>query len=265
MPSVHWKFGPFHRDACSAIYHGCGRQSIRPHYLIGAVLGAIQAKNTGIQNIALVEFGVATGLGLRCLLDVADVLRTHLDLTVHVVGFDNRTGLPAPRDYRDHPEIWSASQFAMGADYTALEEEARRRGGELVIGDVSSTLPAYKWHSPDGVRRVIAFCSIDVDYYSSTTPITSWLGSVDRETLLPATPLYFDDVIANWTYSDWAGEGLAIREFNEGMGKRKIELKNEQLRLFALHAFDHPVRTGEGEHRVPFEIFLDELRSYWWK
>jgi hypothetical protein len=256
-PDVHAKFGPHYKRALRAIWRASRRRGARKAYVIGSVLAALQAKNCGRNRVALIEFGVATGGGLRAMMDIADCIRREMQMDVSVIGFDNRFGLPEPSGYRDHPEIWSKNQFAMDLDYKRIDEEVRARGGELVIGDVRDTLESFELGD-----RVLAFASIDVDYYTSTLPITEWLRDLRSSSLLPASVLYFDDVLSNWTYSSHAGEALAIAEFNESSDRRKIELKHDGLHLYALHDLAHPIRTGEEKSEVPLEIFLSSLMRY---
>ena len=39
------------------------------------------------------------------LCELATVLRREFDLDYRIIGLDSGTGLPDPRDFRDHPEI----------------------------------------------------------------------------------------------------------------------------------------------------------------
>ena len=211
LPSVHPKFGRHYKHAMSALVKCSRKRGAKKSYTIEAILGALQAKNCGCNNITFIEFGVASGNGFRSLMIVANVIRNELNMNVKVLGFDNRTGLPVPKDFRDHPEVWNAKQFAMDQNYEAIDACAKRNKGELVIGDIAETLPKYSF----GDSEVLAFASIDVDYYSSTKPITNWLATLPSKNLLPASVLYFDDVFNNWMYSQAAGEELAINEFNK--------------------------------------------------
>lgn len=267
LPDVHPVFGPHHKKAALLLYEAVQLQPTSRRHAVGCVIGALQAKNLGLQKIYFIEFGVATGKHFRVLLNVADLIRQHFDLQVEVLGFDNRSGLPAPQDYRDHPEIWSENQFQMGEAYHDLDREAQERVGKLVIGDIAETLPAYafpEFAKPEIQTAALGFCAIDVDYYSSTVPILAWLETLPHQLLLPGTPLYFDDVFVNWTYSAFAGEQLAIHEFNERQSQRKIELKEPDMKLYTLQAFDHPVRTGANRQRIAFEIFVQELKRYFY-
>jgi hypothetical protein len=255
------KFGRWWRVAVDCLWAGARSPTVRANYLCGSIIGALQAKKLGLRKIYLIEFGVATGGGFRSLVAVGDLIRSHFDIGVEVVGFDNRDGLPAITDYRDHPEIWSSTQFAMDDLFDGLDDFAKANGARLIIGDIADTLPAFlrDMNASEGNGAALAFCSIDVDLYSSTVPITAFLEQVEASRLLPATVLYVDDVFVNWTYSRFAGEGLAIDEFNNRNDRRKIELKHKGHKLFALHAFDHEARREVGRVKEPFEIYYKDL------
>lgn len=256
------KFGGWWRAAANSIWQGSRNPAIRPNYLCGATIGALQAKKLGIGRIYLIEFGVATGGGFRSLIAIGHLIRSNFDIDVEVIGFDNRDGLPQNEGYRDHPEIWKPKQFAMAGNFDDLDGFARANGARLIIGDVKETLPRFLEELHAEQREggsAVAFCSIDVDFYSSTTPITEFLEQLDARYLLPATVVYVDDVFVNWTYSAHSGELLAIREFNHRNDRRKIELKHEGLRLFALHAFDHKARNLPATTHEPFEIYYKDL------
>ena len=94
-------------------------------------------------------------------------------------------------------------------------------------------------------------------------PITEWLKNVDSSFLLPASVLYFDDIISMWTYSKFAGESLAIQEFNNESISRKIELKYPSIKLFALHDFENVYRTGESSPLVKLVLFAHDLDRFY--
>jgi hypothetical protein len=124
--------------------------------------------------------------------------------------------------------------------------------------DVNDTLKKFNLKN-----SVLAFASIDVDFYSSTKPIMKWLSDIESSKLLPASVLYFDDVLNNWTYSEYAGESLAINEFNDKSELRKIELKNNILKLYALHDFNNQFRKGVKEPKVHLELFVNIFESFY--
>jgi hypothetical protein len=104
--------------------------------------------------------------------------------------------------------------------------------------------------SPDAP---LGFVSLDADYYSSSkTALRIFKTFPDK--YLPLTILYIDD-IADDTSNPWAGEYLAVQEFNEENELRKVTpfnmlrsqrmLKNGRWidHLYALHVLDHEART----------------------
>lgn len=259
IPFNHPKFGPYYKEALNAILRsrtmrGVGRRS----YVIGSILGALQAKNCGYTEITLIEFGVATGTGFSALMKIAEAIKIEMKMDVKVIGFDNKTGLPEPKGYRDHPEIWKASQFVSGPNFKIIEDEAKKKEHDLVIGDINNTLKHFKIE-----KKIIAFAAIDVDYFSSTLPITEYFKGLDSNSLLPATVLYFDDVLNVWTYSSFTGEELAIRLFNDTTQNRKIELKDRNLKLYALHDFKNVFRTGQKPPKFPLSIFVKKLNEFY--
>jgi hypothetical protein len=251
-------YGHDYKQALLALLSANLHKDMRKDYAIGAILGALQAKYCGYNKITLIEFGVAKGIGFKTLMNVADAIRKKMAINVKVIGFDNRSGLPKPKGYRDHPEVWKTSQYEMGTYYDSIEKIAKNMGGELVIGDVKDTLKDFNLG-----ENLLAFASIDVDYYSSTKPITEWLMNLRADHLLPSTVLYFDDVLSLWTYSSFAGESLAITEFNEISKAKKIELKDKNLKLYALHNFENPYRTGEKTPMVQLHLFISNLEKYY--
>jgi hypothetical protein len=125
---------------------------------------------------------------------------------IEVFGFDTATGLPPPRDYRDHPDVWSAG------DYPMDEKPLRRRlkaNTTLIIGDAAETVPGF---TADASRPPLGFAAFDLDLYSSTREALRVLSSPERR-ILHRVFLYFDDIRRVENHS-FAGERLAISEFN---------------------------------------------------
>jgi hypothetical protein len=181
-------------DACS-----------RPHYLIGLLHAAQQARREGRPSFAAIEFGVAGGDGLLILQAHAAAVERATSIQIRVYGFDTGGGLPdGTRDYRDHPDIWQAGDFAM--DVAALEAKLDRARTALVLGEISKTVISRAIPEPLG------FVIIDVDLYSSTVDALRVLCRPDVPRLRHVA-MYFDDVRYDFNYED-AGELLAIDEFN---------------------------------------------------
>lgn len=224
---------------------------VKKHYALNVGLAVLEAIHCGYGKIAVVEVGVAAGKGLLDLCTAAKYFRDNLGIDVRVFGLDNASGLPAPLDYRDHPEIWRAGEYNMG-DPASLRAKLPDFA-KLMIGDASDLAVEFENELTEDLR--LAFVSIDVDYYTSTVSALK-MFTYAPEKYLPTVPVYFDDMYDFLTYNEWCGEALAIREFNEQNALRKIQRHdNFNIRHFqALHVLDHPMRTGTERFRFPLRI-----------
>ena len=188
----------------------------RAHYGYCVFHAARQARLLGHKQISVLEFGVAGGNGLLNLEYHAMETKKHLDIDIEVYGFDTGEGLPDPVDYRDLPYFWRGGFYEM--DQAKLL--ARLRFAKVVVGRISDTLPTFfEKYKPAPVAAVF----VDLDYYSSTVEAFK-LFEIGRENILPRTYMYFDDIIApeDALYSAFAGERLAILEFNNEHSQQKI-------------------------------------------
>ena len=214
------------------------------------------AAERGIRTVTAIEAGVASGQGMRNMIDVGALVTKETGVKFQIVGFDMGTGLPPPRDYRDHPEVWKSGDFKMPdmAEFQrSLPDHAR-----VIVGDVADTIPAFvKTLTPEAP---LGYAVIDVDYYSSARDTMRVLQG-PPDCYLPATLVYFDDigaVVFPWA-NDWCGERLAIREFNETNELRKLQLDvfrkygriykdSDWLdRVYTLHVLDHKQRRGASD------------------
>jgi hypothetical protein len=179
------------------------------------LFAARQAASLGVSELIAAEFGVARGDGLLIMQTHAKAIQKETGIRFSVVGFDLGSGLPAPKDHRDHPERWKEGEFPM--------EEAHLRKKllpitSLILGDVAETVPAFvaKQSSPLG------FVVVDLDYYSSTMSALRILTLPNRR-ILPLVPLYFDDIDLPENHC-YAGELLAISDFNSHADDVKIDV-----------------------------------------
>jgi hypothetical protein len=217
----------------------------RPHYAYGIWRAACEAKQLGISGITAVEFGVAGGNGLIGMEEAAEAVSTELGIAIEILGFDTGSGMPEAADYRDMPHIWRPGFFAM--DVAALK--SRLTKAQLVLGNVSQTVTNHVFD----VAAPVGFVSFDLDYYSSTKEAFKIFRN-PAETRLPRVFCYMDDTIGDhWeTHSPFAGELLAIQEFNSESEARKIAhvngLKHKLLgqqcwhdAIYVHHDFAHPL------------------------
>jgi hypothetical protein len=217
----------------------------RPYYAYGMYHGAKQALACGESQITVIEFGVAGGNGLVAMESHAKSIEEELGVTIRIVGFDSGQGMPPPTDYRDLPYIWQEGFFGMDKE----KLKARLSRAELRLGPVEQTINEFvnKTYIPP-----IAFIAFDLDYYSSTVSAFKLLDS-SVENFLPRVFCYFDDCIGDdWEiHSEFTGELLAIKEFNEANVYRKIapiaNLRHKRKRpqpwndvMYSFQIFDHP-------------------------
>jgi hypothetical protein len=214
------------------------------HYAYGVYYAARSAASLGIPRITAIEFGVAGGRGLVALEQASAEIERDTGVGIDVVGFDTGEGMPPAVDYRDLPHIWGAGFYKMEPE----KLRARLQRAQLVLGDLAVTLP--QWMR-DPQRSPLGFVAFDLDYYSSTK-VALGLFEGDEASHLPRVYCYFDDVCctALGCMSEFQGELLAIREFNEAHAQRKIARIEQvrahrprweiwQERMFAFHNFAH--------------------------
>jgi hypothetical protein len=219
-----------------------------PHYAWAIYSAARQAKNLGLEAISVIEFGVAGGRGLVALEHAAREISARLGVRVDVWGFDAEKGLPKPIDFRDLPHVWEQGDYQM--DVAKLK--AKLSTAKLVLGNVSQTVIPFL---ESGGFPPIGFVSFDLDYYSSTVAALKIFEGA-ASTRLPRVCCYFDDMIwpEDACHNEFAGEFLAIREFNEQHESMKLCKLNNlrwmmpyadawQEEIYYLHDFSHPLYT----------------------
>ena len=187
-----------------------------PAYLVGTLAAAEQAQSQDLNEMSVVEFGVASGRGLLALEKHAAAVEKETGVHISVFGFDFGTGLPdLLPDYRDHPDRWLPGDFKM-TDEAALRRQLSNRTS-LILGDIAETGPRFlaEGHPP------IGFAAVDVDLYSSASAVLKVFSRSDRR-MLHRTVLYFDDIM-DIQYHAFAGERLAMSEFNTANQDVKID------------------------------------------
>jgi hypothetical protein len=221
----------------------------RQPYAFGLNEAFKRAHALKISKIIILEFGDAEGAGLFNLSEIASKLSKIYKVDYNVIGFDTGTGMPEPKDYRDHPEKYRTGDFPPGK----LTQAKLPNKTRIVYGSISETGPEFIKSLEKG--SVIFFVSIDVDYYSSTKECFE-IFHASAEYFLPSTILYFDDV-NNPDHNEFMGELLAIKEFNSETENKKI-CKMTQLshwrifknalwldQMYFLHVLDAAYRKPE--------------------
>jgi hypothetical protein len=206
--------------------------------------------------LTAIEFGVADGAGMLDICAIARDVSRETGVAFDIVGFDTGTGLPPLKDHRDHPEIWSQGDFAtVGRD---AFEAALPANARMYWGDVANTLDAAL--AAITADAPVGFVSHDMDIYSATRRALD-VYAAPAEKLLPVGIAYFDDTlgspvrIGSLMRNRWAGQLLAIDEFNAVNTHRKVDvirtlkyrrpLDHEQWleQIYGVHILDHPARN----------------------
>jgi hypothetical protein len=216
-----------------------------PWFAYGMLEAARQAHALGKPALTAVEFGVAGGNGLVTMERYAAEIAHLTGVRWEIIGMDmGPGGMPPAASNRDLPYAWQAGQFEM--DVPKLK--ARLHRAQVILGDVHETIDELL------ARELppVGFVSYDMDYYTSTVPALR-LFDAPAERLLPRPFVYLDDVVgdADELHSKFAGELLAVEEFNAAHDNRKIapiyglEYKRIipavwNLQMHVAHLFDHP-------------------------
>ena len=222
----------------------------RPGYALGLWLATIQAAKMGIKKLSVIEFGVAFGHDLLNLCNICSLITDSTDVEFEIYGFDSDVGMPEILDYKDHPEIWHTGQFK--SDHDAIRRNLTPNA-QLISGNIKNTLDDFV---KTKLREdcPLGLVSVDVDLYSSAKQCLELFKAGTPKCYLPTTIVWMDDINDLLTCNNWAGEALAIQEFNAESEFRKLqELRVRQNHppagwhdhLYGLHVLNHPARTGE--------------------
>jgi len=188
----------------------------RPNYLFGLLRAADEAILENVSEISAIEFGVANGNGLLILANHAAAVEKETGVKIKVFGFDTGGGYPPfGGDYRDQPDIQGPGYFPM--DEVALRKKLRSNT-TLIIGDVAKTVPEF---ISNRNNPAIGFIAVDICLYTAAREALKILSSPERRMLLKI-PMFFRN-IAGFHWHSFAGERLAISEFNKENFGVKIE------------------------------------------
>ncbi len=228
---------------------------LRPQHAYALLNASDLAKSLGCNTISIIEFGVAAGAGLINLQTIAKKITSFTGISIDIYGFDSGSGMPSPKSYKDHPELYQTGDFPM--DFEKLSEKLDKNT-QLFLGPISETIS--KFQSKDLSNAPIGFISIDVDYYSSTVDALTLLESSCSASFLPRVVIYLDD-LEDLSHNSWCGEQAAIHEFTAKNPLRPIE-KHPFLRgyrlfknarwidhIYQCHVLDHKMRNELNTNR----------------
>jgi hypothetical protein len=221
---------------------------VRRQHAFGLLKAADEARARGLRRVTVVELGVASGTGLLNICELGVRITDETGVEFRVAGFDTGEGMPPPADYRDHPELYKEGWFPM--DREALECSLPANA-EIHFGPIAETMKSFVEQL--GPEAPLGFATLDVDFYSSSKDALR-LFDGRPDAYLPCVTLYVDD-LSLATHTRFAGELLAIREFNDKHELRKLDwdwnLANTRVfkraewltHMFKLHVLDHPERS----------------------
>lgn len=236
----------------------------RPHYGHCIFEAARLASHLKYPRISVIEFGCGGGNGLviaeKHIAEVSKLFPVEIEL----YGFDSGAGMPAAKDYRDFPHYFNRGLYRM--DPGALRQKLKL--AQLVLGDVLETCRRFIVdYKPAPVGCVFH----DLDFYSSTRDALT-LFDADAGAFMPRIHMYFDDIKGThaWASSEFAGELLAIEEFNAAHAFKKIAISRSMRsfypdqwwadQIYIYHDFQHPdynvFIAGEEQVRHESEIKL---------
>jgi hypothetical protein len=228
----------------------------RQQYAYGVLRAADLAANSGLKAVTIVEFGVAEGTGLMNLCRIGQKVTITTGIEFDIVGFDGGVGMPPPKDYRDHPDLYQEGDFRM-IDKDRLQK-VLPSNARIIFGQFKETVPAFTESLTP--KRPLGFVVLDVDYYSSAVVALEVLSHPDPTKYL-SLPVVYVDNIRDPRHNEWCGELLAVREFNNSQPMRKLArdtfLRSRRVfknaiwldQVFLLHVLDHPERQPETAKR----------------
>ena len=218
----------------------------RPGYSYGIVNAVIQAKSLGYSSMSVLEFGVASGEGIKVMQKIQNDILKEYNFEIFIYGFDSSTGLPKSTNIKDQVYFWKESMFInSNSDYSKIENNQTK----IIIGNVENTASTFidKFKPP-----VIGFISFDLDFYTSTIGAFSLFNKTYINNFLPRVECFMDDT-ASYNYlsaNSQTGVLKAISEFNKndeeiqilqkvGIGRSRKVISGWFDACFVIHFFSH--------------------------
>ena len=216
----------------------------RPHYGHCIFEAAQLAARLHAPRISVIEFGCGGGNGLvNAEMHISEAKKL-FPVDVDLYGFDTGAGMPAPQDYRDFPHYFKPGLYKMDPDLL----KRKLRFAKLILGPVNETCRTFiSEYEPAPIGCIFH----DLDFYSSTVDALR-IFDADPAHFLPRIHMYFDDIKGThvWAVSEFAGELLAIDEFNRNHPFKKIAPDRSMPlyypdqwwtdQIYIYHDFHHP-------------------------
>ena len=215
-------------------------KTFKPHYETILLESCKEAKKLGIQNVSVIELGVAGGNGIIALEKYKKSIEILLDIKIDIYGFDTGVGMPPTDLKEDLPFVFKQGQFKIDKD-----EVSKRIKCKIFYGDIKNTVSDFIKTNPNKIACIF----FDLDYYSSTKAFMDQIKNL-RNYFLPRVLCYFDDLHVPEKYiSDINGVLLAIKEFNSSNSTCKFGTNVDHIldfkfplaksSIYMLHDFAH--------------------------
>jgi len=236
------KYAPFVKHSTKLSYDAVER----PGYSYGIMNAVIQAKSLGYSSMSILEFGVASGQGIKVMQKIQREVLKELNFEILIYGFDSSIGLPKSTNIKDQIYFWEESMFTNhNRDYSEIQNNKT----QIIIGNVEETASTFidKFKPP-----VIGFIAFDLDFYTSTIGAFSLLEKINIDNFLPRVESFMDDT-ASYNYlsaNSHTGVLSAIIEFNKrdaevqilqkvGIGRSRKVINGWFDACFVIHFFSN--------------------------
>ena len=188
-------------------------KTFKPHYESILYEACLEAKKLGINQVSVIELGVAGGAGIISLEKYKKKIEKVLDINIEIYGFDMGSGLPKIEADEDLPFLWRKGLYNI--DKAALEKKVNSK---IFYGDVKNTVDDFVKINKNNICCIF----FDLDLYTSTINFLNQIPKI-KDHLLPRVLCYFDDVYVPENYiNQFNGVFKAIDEFNKNFSEFKL-------------------------------------------
>ena len=233
-------------------------KTFKPHYESILYEACLEAKKLGINQVSVIELGVAGGAGIVSLEKYKKKIEKVLDINIKIYGFDMGSGLPKIEADEDLPFLWRKGLYNI--DKAALEKKVNSK---IFYGDVKNTVDDFVKINKNNICCIF----FDLDLYTSTINFLNQIPKIKKH-LLPRVLCYFDDVYVFENYiNQFNGVFKAIDEFNKNFSEFKLgysvdHFKNFKFPLartsiYTLHSFKNRLYKKYISTDIESDLSLD--------
>ena len=198
-------------------------KTFKPHYESILYEACLEAKKLGINQVSVIELGVAGGAGIVSLEKYKKKIEKVLDINIKIYGFDMGSGLPKIEADEDLPFLWRKGLYNI--DKAALEKKVNSK---IFYGDVKNTVDDFVKINKNNICCIF----FDLDLYTSTINFLNQIPKI-KDHLLPRVLCYFDDVYVFENYiNQFNGVFKAIDEFNKNFSEFKLGYSIDHFKNF---------------------------------